>query len=250
MRREERIGTEAILAGADGSSDASNREEAIQPIFVFSSSRPIERTDTRMEAIQNSRQERLQTVKELYSQSSTSANVHPFRRAFLSDLSITLHQRQPDNKVGTEKVIASTAESQLLLRYRNWDPLTGQAKQGVWNTIDNSIEADVQQIQRQALQDDQQHDNEELKLEALAPKRANWDLKQHWKKRIHKLKKMDQKARMTLIRQRLKSQSQSSTAQDQVATAAAVQLTGDDKIKKALVDFDQSDSDSDSSQDE
>lgn len=115
-----------------------------------------------MEAEHTARQARLaalrqQTKGESSSAASTSS-LHPFRRA-ISNVTTRRQRRQAqqqarDNEdeddeddddedaapvVKSEKAMQrlaeSTTEGQLLRRFRNWDPRTGEARRGDWTTV-------------------------------------------------------------------------------------------------------------------
>lgn len=109
-----------------------------------------------MEAARASRQTRLAALRGKKEQASgldgsatasTSASVHPFRKA-ISNVTTRRrrgvvdndgNQEDGDETTGHEEMMSrladSTKEGELLRTYRNWDPRTGQARQGAWNTV-------------------------------------------------------------------------------------------------------------------
>lgn len=168
--------------------------------------------DINMEAAHSARQARLaslrQAKEELASGSTTSSSnsakpIHPFRRAFLLTPSLR-KQGDPSTASTTtdaaQDLAASTVEGQLLRRFRNWDPMTGQPRDGLWNTI-QGIEDEVKDVQAEALRQDEENRLKELDLKNLAPRKQNWDLRNHWEKRLKKLSRKDKEARLVLIRE-------------------------------------------------
>lgn len=165
-----------------------------------------------MEAAHSARQARLATLRQAKDSigqgdsattsddaAHSSSSIHPFRRAFLLAKSIRGQQAaNADASTSAAALIDSTTESQMLRRFRNWDPTTGQPRTGIWNTV-QGIEDEVKGVQASALLADETARMAELDLKNLAPKKQNWDLRNHWEKRLRKLRKRDREARMILI---------------------------------------------------
>lgn len=178
-----------------------------------------------METIHSQRQSRLANLraqKETGSSSnptaanaasSSSALIHPFRRAFLSNTTSRLRATARDDlnaatssskaaEASAQQIADSSSEGQTLRRYRNWDPTTGQPRTGLWNTISsNGIEEEMKNVQSDVLKEDAIKRNQELDLMNIAPKRVNWDLKRDMVKRLKKLERRDKECRLILIRE-------------------------------------------------
>jgi hypothetical protein len=187
-----------------------------------------------MEAYNASRQARLKSLRETKDQQqdsgssvgaagSSSSSIHPFRRAFLSSQRTSLRptrslQQAIDDDEGVEAAAAaadlanpssessaqrladSSAEGVLLRRFRNWDPMTGQARDGTWSTV-KGIEDEVKGVQEEVLREEEARRVRELDLAGIAPKRVNWDLKRDMLKRLKKVERRDREARLILIRE-------------------------------------------------
>lgn len=116
-----------------------------------------------MEAEHSARQARLaalrQQTKGVSSSAASTSSLHPFRRA-ISNVTTRRQRRQAQQQardnadegdedeeddedaapvVKSEKAMQrlaeSTTEGQLLRRFRNWDPRTGEARRGDWTTV-------------------------------------------------------------------------------------------------------------------
>ena len=122
-----------------------------------------------MEAEHSARQARLaalrqQTKGESSSAASTSS-LHPFRRA-ISNVTTRRQRRQAQQVIDNDgddeeeddedaapvvksekamqRLAESTTEGQLLRRFRNWDPRTGEARRGDWTTVTGIEEGEWQ----------------------------------------------------------------------------------------------------------
>ncbi|PWN24172.1 hypothetical protein BCV69DRAFT_22031 [Microstroma glucosiphilum] len=155
---------------------------------------------------------------------SSSSSIHPFRRAFLSSqrtsLRPTRHLQEvndddgsgeaaataaadlanPSSESSAQRLADSSAEGILLRRFRNWDPMTGQARDGTWSTV-KGIEDEVKGVQEEVLREEEARRVRELDLAGIAPKRVNWDLKRDMLKRLKKVERRDREARLILIRE-------------------------------------------------
>ncbi|CAO1622894.1 unnamed protein product [Jaminaea pallidilutea] len=98
----------------------------------------------------------------------------------------------------------ATPEGQLLRKYRNWDPSTGQARVGEWSTMKIGIEEETSQMQSTTLAADDLNRAADLDINILQPRKPNWDLRQHLDRRLKRLERRDREARLILLRQRLK----------------------------------------------
>ncbi|CAO1634605.1 unnamed protein product [Parajaminaea phylloscopi] len=176
-----------------------------------------------MEAARAARQARLadlRQTKESQAEAEPSAqtSIHPFRRAISNVTSRRSRADRADEdgdgdglgRKAQEDAMTQLAESsregQLLRKYRNWDPRTGQARDGAWNTV-TGIEDEMRNVQLSTLEQDAVARAADLNLSTLAPRKPNWDLRRHLDKRLKKLEKRDKEARLILIRQRLKAAS-------------------------------------------
>ncbi|GAC94231.1 hypothetical protein PHSY_001802 [Pseudozyma hubeiensis SY62] len=102
----------------------------------------------------------------------------------------------------------SLRQASLIKRhFRNYDPITGQMKRFTSaRDLPDTVEKDVDGLQQRIISDDEQKRQEELDLNNIAPKRANWDLKRDLQRRLKKLERRDKEAVILLIRQRIQSQ--------------------------------------------
>lgn len=111
-----------------------------------------------MEAEHAARQARLASLRQTKGEPSASTSLHPFRKA-ISNVTTRRQRRQQQrqendddaeeeeeddeeearpaakSEKAMQRLAESTTEGQLLRRFRNWDPRTGEARKGDWTTI-------------------------------------------------------------------------------------------------------------------
>ncbi|KAG2186026.1 hypothetical protein INT43_002464 [Umbelopsis isabellina] len=118
------------------------------------------------------------------------------------------------------------------LSFRNYEPTDEKLKDNVNiatpKDINNTVELETKNLTKEALEEAERMQKEEIDLFSLAPKRANWDLKRDVEKKLERLDKRTQRAIAELIRERLKNETKSGTdIADAVADAEAAQKMDD-----------------------
>jgi len=118
------------------------------------------------------------------------------------------------------------------LSFRNYQPMDDELQKNVNiatpDDVKNTVELETKNITKEALEEAERMQKEEIDLFSLAPKRANWDLKRDVEKKLERLDKRTQRAIADIIRERLKSESKSGTGiADAVADAEAAQKMDD-----------------------
>lgn len=209
-------------------------------VYIANLDHHLRIVQTSMEAYNVSRQARLKNLRETKDQqqdsgasssssaaaAGSSSSIHPFRRAFLSSQRTSLRPSRtlkqaaddeedegaasaaaaaadlanPSSESSAQRLADSSAEGLLLRRFRNWDPMTGQARDGTWSTV-KGIEDEVKGVQEEVLREEEARRVRELDLAGIAPKRVNWDLKRDMLKRLKKVERRDREARLILIRE-------------------------------------------------
>ncbi|KAH8549570.1 mRNA splicing factor [Umbelopsis sp. PMI_123] len=114
------------------------------------------------------------------------------------------------------------------LSFRNYQPTDENLKKNTNiatpDDINNTVEQETRNITKEALEEAERLQKEEIDLFSLAPKRANWDLKRDVEKKLESLDKLTQRAIAEIIRERLKSESKTGTdLAEAVADAEAAQ---------------------------
>ncbi|KAG8835360.1 hypothetical protein FRC17_003843 [Serendipita sp. 399] len=119
-----------------------------------------------------------------------------------------------------------------VLSKRNFDPETRTLRKADARTNEDTIEKNVDGLVESILDADKQRQEAELDLMNIAPKRANWDLKRDLNKKLASLEKANKEAVYTLVRARLKSESNDASkdlASAIDARAAAEESASDDE---------------------
>ncbi|CCA68846.1 related to Coiled-coil domain-containing protein 12 (CCDC12) [Serendipita indica DSM 11827] len=94
-----------------------------------------------------------------------------------------------------------------VLSQRNFDPETRTLKRPDVQANTDTVEKAVEGLAKDILEADKQRQNAELDIMNIAPKRANWDLKRDLNKKLVPLERATREAIYTLVRARLKADS-------------------------------------------
>ncbi|KAK0530065.1 hypothetical protein OC834_003453 [Tilletia horrida] len=117
---------------------------------------------------------------------------------------LALRQRRADEEAGLIAPDARDERWSIKRSFRNYDPVTGQPrKRGAAPILTDTVENAVRGVQEAIIAEDDIKRGQDLDLLNIAPKKPNWDLKRDMEKRLAKLERRDQEARMILIRQRI-----------------------------------------------
>ncbi|KAE8215126.1 hypothetical protein CF327_g1575 [Tilletia walkeri] len=117
---------------------------------------------------------------------------------------LALRQRRADEEAGLIAPDAPDARLAIKRTFRNYDPATGQARTRHTALLPtDTVENAVRGLQEAVIAEDDLKREQDLDLLNIAPKKPNWDLKRDMEKRLAKLERRDQEARMILIRQRI-----------------------------------------------
>ncbi|TIA92710.1 hypothetical protein E3P99_00500 [Wallemia hederae] len=119
-------------------------------------------------------------------------------------------------------------DGELILKFRNYDPTSRDAKRNTQNDDIDTVEYAVKGLAESILAKDEQLRNEELDIFNIAPKRQNWDMRRELDTKMHLLNKADQLAINTLLRQRLSNPNSSGS---ELASAT-------NKKPNGLIDYD------------
>ncbi|KAG8760714.1 hypothetical protein FRC14_002210 [Serendipita sp. 396] len=133
-------------------------------------------------------------------------------------------------KAGTANGEAKNAIE--VLSKRNFDPETRTLRKTDGRANEDTIEKNVDGLVERILEADQQRQEAELDLMNIAPKRANWDLKRDLNKKLAPLEKVNKEAIYTIVRARIKSESNDASkdlASAIDARAAAEESASDDE---------------------
>ncbi|KAK0566318.1 hypothetical protein OC861_003319 [Tilletia horrida] len=170
---------------------------------------------------------------------------------------LALRQLRADEETGQPGLRQTAAGRRRRLAiikrsFRNYDPSTGQARtRQAAPQINDTVENAVRGLQEAVIAEDDLKRQEELDLLNIAPKKPNWDLKRDMEKRLSKLERRDQEARMILIRQRIagsrnSGQAGAGDANELSQIGAEVAATAaTDKSLRRLVGYDMKEEDDD-----
>jgi len=120
--------------------------------------------------------------------------------------------------------------------------------------LTDTVENAVRGVQEAIIAEDDLKRQQDLDLINIAPKKPNWDLKRDMEKRLAKLERRDQEARLLLIRQRIAaSRGTSGSADDglsKLGAEVAASAAADRNLRKlvgyeGMDEDDAEDSDSD-----
>ncbi|KAL9937646.1 hypothetical protein V8E36_003191 [Tilletia maclaganii] len=168
---------------------------------------------------------------------------------------LALRQRRADEEAGL--IAPDARDDRLIIKrsFRNYDPATGQARtRHTAPMLTDTVENAVRGVQEAIIAEDDLKRQQDLDLINIAPKKPNWDLKRDMEKRLAKLERRDQEARLLLIRQRIAaSRGTSGSADDglsKLGAEVAASAAADRNLRKlvgyeGMDEDDAEDSDSD-----
>ncbi|CAD6887980.1 unnamed protein product [Tilletia controversa] len=181
---------------------------------------------------------------------------------------LALRQRRADEDAGLIAPDAPDARLAIKRTFRNYDPTTGQARTRHTALLpSDTVENAVRGLQEAVIAEDDIKRDQDLDLLNIAPKKPNWDLKRDMEKRLAKLERRDQEARMVLIRQRIaatrgvgadgagarSADDNDAAALSKVGAEVAASAAKDSGLRRLLVGYDEvhdedADGDSDGSE--